>query len=220
MSMCVLASTLNMQRALLFSIKPMPPISAANWNTTSAPCAAFRQLSLSLRSRTWLSTPGEDWYHSDFGLTSTARITCAPLSSRLLTRCPPMKPPAPHTTTLAFFNFMYWAPNAICQSALGFKMLKVHRWQRLVSHIHTLVLDFGTSSVTIVAPLLAKGIICFALQLLEEGLEQSNSWTGQHLCCLQVKPAGQICQTRAQSGGRTGKCRISRVPADLCRHPQ
>ena len=58
MSMCVLANTLNMQSALLFSIKPMPPMSAASWKTISAPCAVFMQLSLSFKSNEKVLYPG------------------------------------------------------------------------------------------------------------------------------------------------------------------
>ena len=40
----------------------------------------------------------EPLYHSSAGLMSTARIREYPCRRRSETRCPPMKPPAPHTT--------------------------------------------------------------------------------------------------------------------------
>ena len=64
MSMCVLVSTESIQSALLCSMKPMPPMSAANWNTASTPSAARRQLALSFRSSERFSTPRVVWYHS------------------------------------------------------------------------------------------------------------------------------------------------------------
>ncbi len=60
----MLIRTLNMQRALLFSMKPMPPMSAARLKTTSTPATAFWQAALSLRSRTRFSTDCDFWYQS------------------------------------------------------------------------------------------------------------------------------------------------------------
>src|SRR5277367_6792801 len=59
-------------------------------------------------------------------------MTFAPLSRRLLTRCPPMKPPAPQTTTLAFFSFMKTGPQS--RPSPRTRPSKSVLWQRLVSH--------------------------------------------------------------------------------------
>src|SRR6516162_2174368 len=96
-----------MQRALLFSMNPIPPMSAASWKTASAPFAARWQLSLSLRSATVLSTSGKTWCHSSRGFTSTARMTLTPFSRRHLTRCPPINPPPPHTTAACPVKSMF-----------------------------------------------------------------------------------------------------------------
>src|ERR671912_1139516 len=69
-----------------------------------APLAAARQGSSRARSPTWFSTPGVFWYHSLSGLTSTARILVWPRCCRTRTRWPPMKPPAPVTTTRSFLD--------------------------------------------------------------------------------------------------------------------
>src|SRR5215471_457866 len=69
-----------------------------------APLAARRQSSSRARSPTWFSTPGTFWYHSSSGFTSTARMRLWPRCRSSRTRCPPMNPPAPVTTTRSFLD--------------------------------------------------------------------------------------------------------------------
>ena len=58
--MWVLVSTESMQSALLCSMKPIPPMSAASWYTSPAPAQTRRHSSRSLRSATTFSTSSND----------------------------------------------------------------------------------------------------------------------------------------------------------------
>ena len=90
----------SMQRALLPSMKPIPPMSAARLKMYCAPAAASKHAALSRRSSRRFSTPSVTWYHSSSGLTSTARMRSKPCSWKLRTMCAPMNPPPPVTTTI------------------------------------------------------------------------------------------------------------------------
>ncbi len=91
------------------------------------------QLSLSFRSRTRLATPGEDWYHSSSGLTSTARMTFAPLFEQTLDQMSADETAGATHHDLGVFHLHVQAPNAIRLSALP-KGLVFKLRQRLVSH--------------------------------------------------------------------------------------
>ena len=71
--MWVLVSTVSMHSALLFSMKPMPPMSAASMKTSLAPAVLDIAASSNDRSACTFSASGCTWYHSDCGFTSTER---------------------------------------------------------------------------------------------------------------------------------------------------
>ena len=94
--MWVLSSTDSMHSALLFSMKPMPPMSAARLNTLPMSCAAGSHASSRQVGDDALG-PFVELIPLASGLQSTAR-TVAPASARPATRWPPMNPPAPVTS--------------------------------------------------------------------------------------------------------------------------
>src|SRR5581483_4496037 len=108
--MCVLIRTESMHSALLFSMKPMPPILHARLYTSAAPSTAASQLDLRFKSSCRLSTSSNRWYHSGNGFTSTARRFVCPCRSSPAIKEPPMKPPAPATTISSFFIRIWLVP--------------------------------------------------------------------------------------------------------------
>src|SRR5205807_917332 len=71
---CVLMSTESMHNALLFSMKPIPPMSAARLYTSVDPWRAVRHASISRRSSWRLSLVACNWYQSLSGFRSTALL--------------------------------------------------------------------------------------------------------------------------------------------------
>src|SRR5215469_2309045 len=97
--MWVEMSTESMHSALLFSMKPMPPMSAARLKTVSMPSHALSHTAWTWRSPWRLSTSSKRWYHSSGATMSTPRTFSTPMSRSRATRWPPMNPPAPVTNT-------------------------------------------------------------------------------------------------------------------------
>ena len=108
----MLISTESMHSALLFSMKPMPPMSAATLYTSLAPSTAASQSGKRRRSSWRLSTSSKRWYQSASGFASTLRIRVHPSLRSLATKCPPMNPPPPATTISVSFTgrlpFLDW----------------------------------------------------------------------------------------------------------------
>ena len=83
-------STESMHRALLFSMKPMPPMSAARLNTMSVPSVACVAASCSLQVEDEvLGTPSWHWYQPSNGFRSTERTWPAPSSWSRRDEVPP-----------------------------------------------------------------------------------------------------------------------------------
>ncbi len=93
--MCVLISTDIMQAALLFSMKPMPPMSAAGMYTCRAPSTPARAV---LQERqvggSQFSAASWSWYPLVPGLDVDGADGQSPGPTRAPTRCPPIESPA------------------------------------------------------------------------------------------------------------------------------